>query len=1518
MTKNRFWLGLAAGMALGVAGTLLVSCIDFAAARARAEQRAAQLKPAADAPAASTTAAPAAPSSSESAAPAPAPAVTNLPPLVDFAHGGRYLPPVGARSVAIRSVNVARVRAEIRRVPAVNLVQMLALEEDAYQHIRRRWYESDAQEEEFVESLSSEPAMCEIVAANRPNEVETNRLSFVSRAVAPGPGGVQTDGNGIYLLMVRRADVARCDEAGWWEGDKGRQSFNPARYRVVCVTDLGLSVRQTSGGLAVWVTSFTTGRPVAGAQVEVYSTANICLGTAVADANGWCRLALDAGADPFAVVARAPDGRDLSFIALRGSTRVEESVENAGRAPHLAPADCAAFVWSERGIYRHGETIFLHAILRNGAGVAPPPFPVEVQLVSPKGNVLARETRVPDAQGALSTTAFAVPEEQMSGRWRLVVKVPGEKGATLGTRVVKIEEFAPPQIRVKAAVVAAEGAAPRPQDFAFDVAAEHLFGGAAAGLRCEGAVVFEDVDFAPDGWRGYGFGDETRGLKPNFRRLAADRLDERGACRFAAPLQKETGLPRAAVRCTAQGTVFEDGGRPANARASVIAHYYPYYIGSPLTGWLRKPEAGRPVVALACVAPDGRRLGATKRLTATVERIDTVYSCSRTREGWMTWTCDRVRVPVGGALTVTATPDGDVELELPIDACGDYALTVRDPETGVCYSRSFYLSDWGDAAVRAPLATPTVVTVAPDKPFYRVGDVPRLVVKSPFAGTALLTVCRDDLVHAQVLALDRATSEIELPPVTRAWAPNVEVHLSVVQALAAGTDHLAVRAHGDATIIVRPVEREVAVQVAPELRGRELSVAVTAPGATRAVVTVVDEGINLLTDERTPDPLGFFAQPRRAAEDTLYDLYGRLLPVLDDDPLRIRGVKTGGDVGAELLGRVSPVPTRRFTPLARWQADIELSDDGAGTAAFTLPEFAGELRVTAVAYSATATGSAATRQKVVPKLIIQPDAPRFVAPGDAFEASLPLVNRSGGAGEVAYTVAGTAGTVTLKDGETRVLRVRVTAPPQPGEMALAFTADGFGEHHDAVIPLPVRPAVAWREQAGVEVLAPGQAHDFAAHASDGRFTYAVSSSRLGELRAALTWLADYPHGCLEQTSSRIFPLLTADGILAAQSPVADRVADYVAAGVRRVESMIRATDFVMWPDCNSAPWDRDVSLYAAHFLVEAERSGARLKPASRQQVLKFLRAWALSPTNSISAYACHTLALARAADKDRMLHLYDRRADLGLLDRARLARAFVAVHDRPRATALLAGAASPASVKEASFLLLALLELDRGDDRIPALARYLEANRDPTRFSWGTTESNAHALLALGAYYATLPIVEGRPEIARDGATLTNVGDGTAFVSWRSLTLPDASTVTNEASELAIERTFLTADGAAADLGELHRGDLLFVRLKLKSAVERDYADLVIEDLFAGAFEPVHDAPAAGLPDWVMRTDARDDRMLVFSKKFRLGRNEEVVYTYPVRVVSSGVYALPAVAVEAMYQPRLAARFGAGRVVVRD
>ena len=1429
-------------------------------------------------------------------------------PEVAFADKGRYLPPLGRRAVAISSVNVPSIHAEVRAVPSANIVQMLALEERAYSHVRRGYWLA---EEEFVEDLSAESVATKIDVRSEPNE----RVSVPVVVEAPGAAS-----NGVFLVTVRRGDRERNDDG--WGRLNGRYGYsdelrNPNRYRVVCVTDLGLSVRKTKSGLLAWVTSLSTGRPVANAVLEAYSTANALVAKGRADENGLCLLESVAKGEPFAVVASAADGSDRSFIALRGSMSVDEPGFGDGdREGFLARGESAAFVWTERGIYRHDEHMFLHAILRDGTGKAPRPFPVEAVLLSPDGNPLVSKTLMPDEFGAVSTDAFTVPAEQPSGEWKIVLKTPGKNGATLGERSVKVEEFAPPQIRVK---IAAEKDA-APAGFAFSVSAEHLYGGPAKLLKCEGAVVFQDVPFRPSGWNGYLFGNDDLGLKPSFRRLAATRLDGDGKARFQAPLWADSGKPKAAVRATGEGTVFEDGGRPATARASCVLHYYPFYIGATMPGrWLAKPETGRPSVRLACVRADGSRAAGERKLVAKLERVDYVYTYRRRNDGWATWDCDRVRNIVADAIPVVAPDGADAELEIPADECGDYVLTVEDPATGASFGTTFYLGG-GDGAesVAASLSNPTAVKLSADKEFYRPGERPRLVLKSPFAGTALVSVFRDDLLYTEVVQVG-ATGEVELPPVEADWAPGVDVKVSVVQSASCGRRGMSVRAHGEKSLSVRRAEDELPVKVSAKVdvaAGNVVDVDVSAvwnaaTGAV-AVVTVVDEGINLLTDEPVPDPIGCFAT-LRGVWTPLYDLYHRLLPVLGDDELRASGAKMGGGEGAEMLGRVSPAPTRRFRPLSVWRERVPL-DGGKGSARFVLPEFVGEVRVTAVAYDSRATGAGSCRAKVAPALVMQPDAPRFVAPGDVFEATLPVTNTTDADGDVEYEVveagrggARFAGSVRIARGDTSLLRFSVAAPSEPGEMELRFSARGLGESHSGTICLPVRPAVAWRETAGVEELAPGAAYT---REKTPRFKYEIVESPAAGLRSVLEWLADYPHGCLEQTSSRIMPLVAAKDVLSALgSSVQTNVDDYVAAGVKRVCSMIRKTDFVMWPDCNYAPWDREVSLYAAHFLVAAEKSGARLDPASKARVGEFLSKWAMSPTNSISAYACHTLALAGKPERDRMLRLYDDRASLSLLSRARLARAFVSVGDRVRATELLKSASAPASVKEAAFALVALLELGGDDSRVRELAAFLATRRDQQRFAWGTTEENAHALAALAAYY-------------RKSGTAT----GTRFVCWRALELPELSSVTNEASDISVTRRFLGSDGCAADMSRLARGDLLFVELTIRSDVSRDYSDLVIEDLFAGAMEPVHSAldPSVypwlppGADGWVMRSDARDDRMLVFSKKFHMEKNDEVKFCYPLRVVSAGEFALPGVAAEAMYQPSLRARTCPGRVVVRD
>ena len=62
-----------------------------------------------------------------------------------------------------------------------------------------------------------------------------------------------------------------------------------------------------------------------------------------------------------------------------------------------------------------------------------------------------------------------------------------------------------------------------------------------------------------------------------------------------------------------------------------------------------------------------------------------------------------------------------------------------------------------------------------------------------------------------------------------------------------------------------------------------------------------------------------------------------------------------------------------------------------------------------------------------------------------------------------------------------------------------------------------------------------------------------------------------------------------------------------------------------------------------------------------------------------------------------------------------------------------------------------------------------------------------------------------------------------------------------------------------------------------------------------------------------MRSDARDDRMLVFSEKFWLEAGCEAKFRYLLRVVSPGEFVVPGVAAEAMYQPSIRARTAPAR-----
>ena len=1436
---------------------------------------------------------------------------------ISFASDGRYLPSAGSRAVALKTCNVTNLLCQIRMVPVRNLVQLLAREEDRY----GRYYGGGGDSSD-TEELAAEPV-------SRPLRVRTkvNEDAVTSLPIRDDDGRAA---NGVYLVSARDADDERGDMP----------------WRLVCVTDIGLSVREANGTVYVWATSLTKGVPVKDLRVLVYGANNVVMAEGLTDAEGWCSCEMPDAGRPFAVVASRMDGSDTSFLAL--SQALDEAIPDGARRAYVPADGSEAFVWTERGIYRHGERILVHALLRNGRGNAPKPFPVRIELVDPEGKVYLQRTQVTDAFGAVACESFSVCDDQKSGGWTVRVRTPGEDGVALGSRRIKIEEFVPPQIRVKVEPPVTGGRAT--SNLLFTVSAEHLFGGPAKGLPAEAAVRFEDAPFAPKGWEAFRFGDENRCLQPNFEKLDVVRLDANGRAVFSADFPARA-YPRAAVRMTVQGSVFESGGRPASARAQTELHAYPFYIGVQLPETASAGQEPK-ICRVVLVNPDGTPHPGARRLTARFERIDRVFGLRKTNGCWE-WRSDEVRASLGEETSVDVLPSGMGQLRLPVSVCGDCAVTLTDEASGVSFGARYWVGGASDTAVRTALENPSRVTLKADRPVYYPGERPRLVVKAPFAGVAWLSVMRDEMVYSQVLALTNATSEILLEPVTEKWAPGVDVALSVVQS--AGGRFASHRAFGVLPLRAATRDSRLDVKVAARVRcapagGSTVEVTVDAQGegvrGERAVVTVVDEGIHILTDEKVPDPAGWFGETREA-EHPLYDLYYRLLPILDER-LRQAGAKTGGGGEGDLFRRISPMPTRRFRPLSTWKLDVPLAN-GRAVVPFVLPEFVGEIRATAVAYGTRATGAGAVQAKVTPNLVMQPDAPRFAAPGDMFLATVTLSNRSGKDDVAVYDLmAGGAlaldrpvhGEIRLAKDASTTLSFPVRACPTPGEGTLVFISEGMGEKHKNEILLPVRPAAAWRSCANTFCLKPGERRTIPNSVQTlpeaTRRTVQVSGLPVSELASALSYLVQYPYGCLEQTVSRVFPLVAAGGILNTlptdDTSVAKDAKTVIDVGIRRVCSTMRANGFTAWPDTDAAPWDPQVSLWAAHFLVSAGQAGYAVPENRLIQVKGYLRRWAMSTNETVSVYACHALARAGAADQDRMLHWFDSRARLSVLERCRLARAFICTGDRDRARELLR-ATAPETVIERATALLAHLELDPRNDIVAAFAEQLLQRRSAETGRWENTEDNAHALLALGAFYRTLPSPAGTAEVvlfadgreetlgtkrARDfvgggDIEVVNRGQSPAFVSVRTLAVPDQEKISASAEGIRVSRRYFHTDGTPADLNALVRGEMLIADISLQAPSRTRYTDLVLEDLLPACFEPdvtpvtaeVYSWTQDRVRGWELRRELRDDRVLGFSKAFELSAGETVSFLYAVRVVSAGSFILPGPTVEAMYHPSI-------------
>ena len=670
-----------------------------------------------------------------------------------------------------------------------------------------------------------------------------------------------------------------------------------------------------------------------------------------------------------------------------------------------------------------------------------------------------------------------------------------------------------------------------------------------------------------------------------------------------------------------------------------------------------------------------------------------------------------------GEQTVSLKAGGTAKVSFPVE-WGPYRVEVQDPKTGLISSLRFWAGYQAQDNAEGGAVRPDQVKLALDKAAYAEGETASVTVTPPAAGKGYLLVEGSDgpLWWEEIdVPAEGKTFAVKLDP---RWARHdLYVSALVIRPGERKANITPKRAVGVLHLPLDRTQRKLALTLdAPQtMRPKQpLKVKVQAKNADGSVpkdvhllLAAVDVGVLNITDFPTPDPYASLFGRKAYGADQL-DIYGQLIEAGQG---RLASLAFGGDAG---LAKGGKRPATSVTIVALQSAPVTLNEQGEGEVSLDIPDFNGELRVMAQAWTDDRYGMAQAKTVVAAPLVAELAAPRFMAGGDETRLALDLSNLTATPQtlEVHLNAEGqlnlsglSSQTLTLSPGQRSTLQVPVKALGGYGTGKLTVTVKGLNLPGETLAPFtrewtlgvrPAYPALLKHYRAVLNdqpwTLPEGELQAFE---PAGREALLSLSSRpplnLGEQIRALK---AYPYGCSEQTTSGLYPALYADAALLKRlglegEPDADRKRK-IELGIERLLGMQRYNgSFGLWgADGQEEYW---LSAYITDFLLRARDQGYAVPPdalkKASERLLRYTQERNLIESDysdnldhtrfAVQAYAAMVLARSQQAPLGALRSLFERRSDARSgLPLVQLSIALQKMGDQPRADqALVAGLA---------------------------------------------------------------------------------------------------------------------------------------------------------------------------------------------------------------------------------------------------
>ncbi len=1160
---------------------------------------------------------------------------------------------------------------------------------------------------------------------------------------------------------------------GWvrvdWEArDKSRDRRSYKSSLFLQVTDLGVTTRIAYNRVVCLVTSLATGRPVQGATVKLLARYAEKL-SARTDEAGVAVFELPPGyyRDNFYVSAPGESWKmdRLALEVSKGEDRIywEPSGHDAWRydvAGRADPEDVeaaqeVAFLFSDRMIYRPGETLKFRGIDRNLAlGTYSPAaklaYEIKLEREEDEESVLSNAGTTTEAGSFWGE--LRLPEDLEPGSYRLVYRRGGSRRETVDWVVVSNFRRLQFQAAFESSILPAFAS----DDVAMTLAASYLAGGAMQNASYEGYWTKEPYAFRPTDPRYAAFrfnqGDEwgERVTLSSFSGM----LDGEGRATVRQKAAPE-GVQGKIYRYVAHADITDNlSGQSVSATRGVIVYPAEFIIGAAArtasgtargtsyASYFRKGEAvGIDYVALL---PSGAAYSpATPRpVSLSVVREEWKLVQQQGEDGIDSrWTHSEVPVLereeklAASASSFTFTPDKE----------GQYLIRIAAQDRlGRETVVAFRIWATGNEWVNWYGSNPNGIDLSPEKPVYAVGETARLLMRSPLpAGDYLVTVEREGIMSSRLVHYDGPTQLIELP-IEERHVPVVYVAISSYSVRKGPPAHRYGEPDLDkpkgyfglAQVRVDTSTRRIKLDIAADkpsyLPGAKATFTVTAtlggkpvPGAEICFMAV-DRGVVDIVNYHVQDPMSYFYAAYRFPLGTRGGDSRAWL--LDPVTYQVKDQFGGDEEDTKLSER------KDFRPTAIFEPALKTGPDGKARISFTWPDNLTTYRCTALAVTAERFGLAEVDSQVRNPINVKTALPRKMRIRDTAYAGVIVTNMDAAPQRV--TVRCESDLLEVDDPKERSVTIQ---PGASAELAFALCATraGTGEitfttrsaAHSEVLkeryvveePLVMETVASLGSvEAAADVPASfleGLVLPADSPGGKGGLEITLGASKLPTLSGAVRYVFDYPYGCNEQLSARILPLVLFGEYIDAFG-LSSRVADPRAAAEAAL-AQIAATQrsdgsFGIW--AWSAAADYYVTVRVAHIVDLMRKKGWTLPAKLKVEPLfRYVREKRSEDLPFEFSFALRVLAEAGELRKDEAEAVLRSTRNFKAAEWSQLGLVFLALKDEARADFCLQKALgflkqSPRSVDiDASGL-------GRWNDRLSSMSMLLEllVRRNPS------------------------------------------------------------------------------------------------------------------------------------------------------------------------------------------------------------